>query len=122
MKLVNVLRLCEEGLGGRKHYEHGLRVLKTVVLAAAALKRALPAHKEESLVFKALWDVNGSKYSTKVCQPAIVFTGKFLYSGVFRYIKGINKYFRIFQFSKTSCKIYSLVTKCQYHRERKKFV
>ena len=53
-KVVLSLRLCREQLSSQGHYDFGMRTLKSLLAAAAALKRSQPAADEGALVRRVL--------------------------------------------------------------------
>jgi len=62
-KLVGVLKLCKEQLSECRHYDFGMRALKTVLLTAKELKKIMPTEKEDVILRRALDDVNLPKFT-----------------------------------------------------------
>lgn len=60
-KAVLSLRLCREQLSAQGHYDFGMRALKSLLAAAAALKRSQPAADEGALVRRVLDDATRPK-------------------------------------------------------------
>ena len=50
---MGILRAGAETLSKQKHYDYGVRGLKTILLIAGAIKRANPTEEEENIIFQA---------------------------------------------------------------------
>lgn len=62
-KIVGALKLASEQLSAQKHYDFGMRALKTILVAAGNLKRKANNQPEDQLCLQALKDVNLPKFT-----------------------------------------------------------
>lgn len=62
MKMVRLYKLASEQLSQQKHYDFGMRAVKSVLEMAGRLKREMPDAPETDLLIKALKDSNIPKF------------------------------------------------------------
>jgi dynein heavy chain len=62
LKMVTLYKLTSEQLSKQYHYEFGLRPIKSVLVQAGFLKRSYPDMPEDSVLMRALRDMNMPKF------------------------------------------------------------
>jgi Hydrolytic ATP binding site of dynein motor region len=65
-------KLSAEPAGGRRHYDWGLRAIKSVLVVAGSLLRACEGQEESDVLFRALRDFNLPKI---LAQDLVIFNG-----------------------------------------------
>ena len=61
-KMVQLYKLSSEQLSQQKHYDFGLRAVKSVLVMAGSLKRANPDMVEDAVLIRAMKDANVPKF------------------------------------------------------------
>lgn len=71
-KFASLYYLLEDLLSPQKHYDWGLRAIKSVLVVAGSLLRAEEGQLESNVLFRALRDLNIAKI---LAQDMVVFMG-----------------------------------------------
>jgi dynein heavy chain len=66
-KFASLYFLLEDLLSPQKHYDWGLRAIKSVLVVAGSLLRAEEGQVESNVLFRALRDFNVPKILAQVC-------------------------------------------------------
>ena len=61
-KIITLYRLMQQQFSKQDHYDYGLRNLKSVLSMAGSLKHEDPTRNEETILLKALIDMNLPKF------------------------------------------------------------
>lgn len=62
MKMTKLYKLASEQLSQQKHYDFGMRAVKSVLVMAGQLKRSNPHSSEEKILIRAMRDSNIPKF------------------------------------------------------------
>jgi dynein heavy chain len=69
-KFASLYFLLEDLLSPQKHYDWGLRAIKSVLVVAGSLLRAEEGQVESNVLFRALRDFNVPKILAQVCSSS----------------------------------------------------
>ena len=98
-RMTATFSLSSEQLSAQDHYDFGMRAVKSVINAAGILKRAQPDTNEDTLVYRALMDVNKPKF---LVEDLVLFSG--IMSDLFLGVeKPVINYGRLMMAMKSSC-------------------
>ena len=61
-RMIKMYKLCSEQLSQQRHYDYGLRAVRSVLVMAGGLKRANPQLDESVVLIKAMRDSNQPKF------------------------------------------------------------
>ena len=71
-RMTATFSLSSEQLSSQDHYDFGMRAVKSVINTAGILKRDQPNTNEDTLVYRALMDVNKPKF---LVEDLVLFNG-----------------------------------------------
>ena len=98
-RMTATFSLSSEQLSSQDHYDFGMRAVKSVINAAGILKREQPNTNEDTLVYRALMDVNKPKF---LVEDLVLFSG--IMSDLFLGVeKPVINYGRLMDAMKASC-------------------
>jgi hypothetical protein len=98
-RMTATFSLSSEQLSSQDHYDFGMRAVKSVINAAGILKREQPNTNEDTLVYRALMDVNKPKF---LVEDLILFSG--IMSDLFLGVeKPVINYGRLMDAMNSSC-------------------
>jgi hypothetical protein len=98
-RMTATFSLSSEQLSSQDHYDFGMRAVKSVINAAGILKREQPNTNEDTLVYRALMDVNKPKF---LVEDLVLFSG--IMSDLFLGVeKPVINYGRLMDSMKSSC-------------------
>ena len=61
-RMIKMYKLSSDQLSQQRHYDYGLRAVKSVLVMAGAQKRAQPDKSEDEVLIKAMKDSNVPKF------------------------------------------------------------
>ena len=70
-RMIKMYKLCSEQLSQQRHYDYGLRAVRSVLVMAGGLKRANPQLDESVVLIKAMRDSNQPKFLEDVSEKEI---------------------------------------------------
>jgi len=98
-RMTATFSLSSEQLSSQDHYDFGMRAVKSVINAAGILKRDQPTTNEDTLVYRALMDVNKPKF---LVEDLVLFSG--IMSDLFLGVeKPVINYGRLMDAMNSSC-------------------
>ena len=73
-RMIKMYKLCSEQLSQQRHYDYGLRAVRSVLVMAGGLKRANPQLDESVVLIKAMRDSNQPKFLEDVSKDPETWT------------------------------------------------
>ena len=109
-RMTATFSLSSEQLSSQDHYDFSIQAVKSVINAAGILKRDQPNTNEDTLVYRALLDVNKPKF---LVEDLVLFNG--IMSDLFLGVeKPIINYGRLMDAMKSSCENLNLQSEQAY--------